>query len=440
MATYYVNSAAAGTNSGANWTNAYTAFGSAVTAATASGDVIKVHYTHQENLAANATYTFANHVNVVSVDKDASDAQTAMAEGGWIGSNSAGRAITLAGAFKVYLFGVTFRFHGSAGLTVNNTDGGHFELESCKLWNSITSNSANHILGNTGNSFCRFVDCDFKSARTSGVGDAILFRGNSEFYGCTFVWATTVTGGLFTVSTTSSLDVRFSGCDFSGLQASTTYFGNNATCASIYTMERCKLSTSPTLLASQTSAPNRGSARLTVLDCESGDTHLAYQYHDAFGSLVLNTSVYFTTTTYSWKIDTTANCSYFTPFVAPIFGVYHSGASAITPYVEILRDGSTTAYQNDEVWLQAGAKTTPGSTIATLSADRCTLANKLAGTLADQAAGAGTGSWTGEGGTAWSGKIDSGSSLTPAEVGDISAQVCVGEPSITVYVDPVIRT
>ena len=63
----------------------------------------------------------------------------------------------------------------------------------------------------------------------------------------------------------------------------------------------------------------------------------------------------------------------------------------------------------------------------------------ILGTPANLDAGAGLGSWTGEGGTAWSGKADAGS-ITPAESGAIRGRWVVGEPSITVYVDPQIRT
>jgi hypothetical protein len=63
----------------------------------------------------------------------------------------------------------------------------------------------------------------------------------------------------------------------------------------------------------------------------------------------------------------------------------------------------------------------------------------LLGTPANQATGAGAGSWTGENATAWFGKCDSGAAITPAEVGEIIGRLVVGEPSITVYLDPQIR-
>lgn len=447
MATYFVSSSGSNTAPYDTWAKAATALQTALTAATAAGDVVALQYnavpSGDAELAGTTTWTFGGNVSLICASNDGGSAYTptAMAEANWVGNSTAARTINLAGAFRVYIYGLTIREHGAGTVSIGTSDGGHFELESCKFWTSITTQSSSWHLGPANNGYTRFKTCEFKAARTSTTSDLYAARARCDFEGCTFVAVTATSGGIFPDAQTGWTRLaRFTGCDFSGLPSSVTYVGNDTRGHSSFVFERCRLSASATMLATQTSVPNRGSAEVLVLDCHSGDTHLAYEYHNAFGSLALNTSVYYTSTGASWKIDTTANCSYFTPFVAPVFGVYHSGTSAVTPYVEILRDGSATAYQNDEVWLQAGAKTTSGSTIATLSSDRCTLANKLSGTLADQAAGAGTGSWTGEGGTAWSGKIDSGSSLTPAEVGDISAQVCVGEPSITVYVDPVIRT
>ena len=191
------------------------------------------------------------------------------------------------------------------------------------------------------------------------------------------------------------------------------------------------------MLATQTNL-NRSSAEVYVFDCASGDTHGLFGYANAMGSVVSDTGIYFTAgaAAQSWKIVTTANCSFYTPFETPWFGYYNTGTSAITPYVEILRDGSATAYQDDEVWMDIAAKVTTTSTLATLYSDRM----MLLGTAANQDAGAGLGSWTGEGGTAWSGKLALGSSITPAENGHIQARIVVGEPASTVYADPQGRT
>ncbi len=173
-------------------------------------------------------------------------------------------------------------------------------------------------------------------------------------------------------------------------------------------------------------------------DCSSGDTHGIMHYADAFGSVVSDAGIYYTTGAagQSWKVVTTANCSAATPFVTPWIAAYHSGVASITPWLEILRDGSSTAYQDDEVWSEWAAKVTSGTVIGTSYSDGM----PLLGTPANQDAGAGTGSWTGENATAWSGMCDSGAAFTPAEVGELLARIVAGEPSITVYVDPQIRT
>jgi len=186
------------------------------------------------------------------------------------------------------------------------------------------------------------------------------------------------------------------------------------------------------------------SCHVWVYNSGTGDNHYLFGYHNALGSITAITGKYASggakydgTNGVSWQIDTTASASYLTPFFTPWIDLYHSGTSAITPKLEILRDGSATAYDNDEVWAEFSYQGTSGSTKATIVDDRMA----LAGTPAAQTTGdLGAGGWTGEGGTAWFGKLHTASTITPAEIGMLRARVCVGVASSTVYVDPYIRT
>jgi hypothetical protein len=194
--------------------------------------------------------------------------------------------------------------------------------------------------------------------------------------------------------------------------------------------------------AAQTPA-SKASNELIVLNCASGDDHYFFGYYNALGSLVAITGKYVSggakydgTNGVSWQIDTTSVASFGTPFVTPWIDLYHSGTAAITPRLEILRDGSATAYDNDEVWAEFSYQGTTGSTKATIVDDRMA----VGGTPAAQTASSlGAGDWTGEGGTAWFGKLNTTSTITPAEIGMLRARVCVGLASATVYVDPYIR-
>ena len=440
MATYYVNSGAGGTGSGADWTNAFTTYAAGVTAATAAGDVIKVHKAHTEELGAATTYTFLESVRTICVDKDSSDALATMAEAAWIGNSTTARTITLNGAFKVYIYGITFRGHGSAAAqAINNTDGGHFELESCKQWFSSTSASSNITLGSTANQYTKLVNHSIKHARTTAGNWTIFHGGMVDYVGGSIIAASTSTAPVFDqISTTAAPgQITLIGCDLSGIQASQTLVADMDRAVAEVKFVQCKLPTTPTVMGVQSSVPNKGSAHVWVFDSNAGDVHTSFGYYDAFGSVVSDTGIYFTAgaAAQSWKIVTTANCSFYTPFETPWVDYYNSTLSAQAPYIEILRDGSATAYQDDEVWLDVMAKTTTGFPISSLTTDRMT----ILGTPANQAAGAGTGSWTGENATAWSGKC-AVASLTPAENGHIRARIVVGEPSITVYADPQIRT
>lgn len=434
MATYRVNSAAAGANDGSSWTDAYTAFGSAVTAASADGDIILVHYTHQEEIAADTTYTLQNNVRVVSVDKDSSDAPTVMGTGGWIGNSTTNRTMSFSGADRrVYLDGITLRTSGATAdsLSVGGSSGFSSVWSGCYFWHGNSATSSVINLANSVGATGRYLDCTFRFGDTS---QKLICNGLVEIIGGSISASGSIPTALFD-SSSSANTVAITGMDLS-LITGTLVQDNDA--GSKFVFDRCRLGSGVVPLASQTSNPTLGSASVLILDSNSGDTHISFGHFDALGSTVSDTSIYFTAgaAAQSWKIDTTSNVKPGVPYVSPWIAMHNTGLSSITPYLEILRDGSASAYTDAEVWAEFVAKTTSGYTIGTRYSDG---AAALA-SGSSQASGAGLGSWTGESGTAWSGKIDSGSSFTPAEVGGITARVVVGVASSTVYVDPQIRT
>lgn len=437
MTTYYVS--ATGNNAaGTSWATAKTTLAGAIALATASGDVILVDKDHTGDnaLASDTTWTILNNISIICVDKNSSDALATMGETAWLGSSSASIAMTFAGAYSCRLHGLTLRNGGSTNksITVCNSDGAHFELSNVMLWLGTTSGSATIYIGLTvvANTF---VYADGIIVRFGAAGQAL-----SLFTGTEFRHMTVSPSGVAPTKLFSSLRggiVRLLDCDLSHCGANTLIGQHSAGQPSQYELTRCKLGANYVALDSQSPA-NRGAASVMLRDCSSGDTHGIMHYADAFGSVVSDAGIYYTTgaAAQSWKVTTTANCSHATPFVTPWIAAYHSGVSSITPSLEILRDGSATAYQDDEVWSEWSAKVTSGTVLGTSYSDGM----PLLGTPANQAAGAGTGAWTGENATAWSGKCDSGAAFTPAETGEILARLVVGEPSITVYLDPQIRT
>jgi len=442
----FVSSTGSNTSPYETWAKAATTLATAITQASTSGDMIAIDAASPPaDIAANTTYTALANISIIASTNSgtATITPTTMGTGTWIGNSTTSYNLSFTGAFKVFLYGLTLRIGGagSVNLFVGNADGGHLELEDCYLWLG-TGSAQRIILGPSGvlNAFQRLKNCTFRFGST---GQGIQCAGTTQLEGGSIASAGSAPTTLF-ANQQNTQAVRWDGGDLSHVTG--TLVPSQTLQSSLWTFSQCKVGAGVTFLASQTPA-NKTSGRVLALDCASGDTHGLFGYYDAFGSVVNDTGIYFTSspnsvlsgataTPSSWKIVTTANCSYYTPFETPWFGYRNSTLSAVTPYVEIARDVSATAYDNDQVWLDVSAKVTSGSTQATLFTTRMA----LLGSPAAIPTGAGTGSWSPGGGSPdWSGKLELGSSITPAEVGHIQARVGVGEPSITVYADPQIR-
>jgi hypothetical protein len=445
LADYFVASGGSNTAPYDTWAKAATSLQTALTAASASGDIIAIQYNGvpagDAEVAGATTYTFNNNVSLIASTNSGTSTitPTAMSTANWIGNSTTNRNITLlAVGFRIYTYGLTFRTAGAtaASLIMATGDGSHWVHDTPYFWSGNTNSGA--VTAFSSQDHQMFVRCVNPTFRFGAVGQFLRISAKAEFTGGEVSSAGSTPTALLTFTSTDpgGCTLVWEGADLSVL-GSNSILGDNTTSAPIVWLTRCKLGTGFSLLATQTNL-NRSSGEVFAFDCSNGDTHGLFAYANAMGSVSSDTGIYFTAgaAAQSWKIVTTAACSYHTPFETPWFSAYNSTLSSQTPYVEILRDGSTTAFQNDEVWGEFSAKVTSGSTQASFSNDKMA----LAGAPANQAAGAGLGSWTGESGTAWSGKVDSGSAITPAELGHIRARIVVGEPSITVYLDPQIRT
>jgi hypothetical protein len=388
VATYFVWTGGSNTSPYDTWAKAATAFGTAVAAATSAGDIIKVSHVNSESISGDANYTFAADVRVISCNKDSSDAPTV---GATITGGAGNYTINLAGAFDVYIYGLTFNCGtggGSRGVQINFNDGGHYETELCTFSPSAGGNVIFNQGSSAANNYSRHIKPTF-NFKTSSAGLQCFNR--VEIYEATL--AGTAPATLIKSSTTHGINATF---------------------------------------------VNKGQTTVTAFNCSSGDTHYALYHGDAFGETAVSTTIYADdgaqydgTNRCSWVITTRENnCSFFTPYVSPWIDRYHSGTSAISLSLECLRDGNTTVYDNDEVWGEFSFKATPAARrrLSVTTAWRCS-----ARLPADRQHIA----WTG-GTTPGKFKLESGS-ITPAEIGHLRARVVVGEPNITVYVDPQIR-
>lgn len=432
MTIYYVSSVdGSDSDDGTTWALAKATLKAGIDLATTDGDQVYVDSAHAEAPTAGVTFTFAANIQVITVNRSTGAATTGASVAGATNNVS----LTFLGAKVALIYGISFSVNGTGDVSILGTDNGSYSFIYCSFITSIGSGSTIIIGTSVGNLFIRFSDCTFTVNNSSAY---ISTDGAIQFYDCIFNGSNLTTA--FQSLGGRQKEVIFEGCDLSTYNS--TLFGNNTGSTALYKLVDCKIGSAITV-AVFTDPVNESNQHVFLYNCASDDTHYALAHYNAIGETTVSTGIYANdgavydgTNRCSWKIVTTANCSYYTPYVSPWIDCYHSGTSAITPYLEILRSGSATAYQDDEVWGEFSYQGTSGSPLAIIVDD----AMALLGTPADQTTGSLDASgWTGENATSWFGKLNPTSTITPAEIGHLRARVCVGEPSITVYIDPTIR-
>lgn len=420
------------------WATAATTFAAAVTQASSAGDVIVVDAANPPaGAAASLVVTLTAGISIIASTNSGTATITPTSMGGsaWVGPN-AGYGIQLNCSGKVYLYGITFKVSGtSATIYVNYNGSGHFEFDNCLIWNAATGGSSYIIFGqsNGGASYAQLKNSQlgFGSAST-----ALRFAGQLDLVGGGIYSGGSIPSTLFNGQGGTAL-LTANGFDLSGM-GTNTLVGNFTTSTATLRFTQCPLSSGLVILGSQ-SLGSKSAAKVYLSDCSVGSVQGLFGYYDALGSVVSDTGTYLTAGAagQSWKVTTTAYCTFGTPFVTPWVDQWNSTLTAITPAMEILRTDSTSAYTNQDMWGEFTAKVTTGTTDSTFYSSRQALVDYLAGTAgAALAAGVGTGSWTGAGATPWSGKVDSGSSITPAYAGYLRARLAVAVPSATIYLNP----
>lgn len=453
MADYFVASGGSNTAPYDTWAKAATSLQTALTAATATGDRVILQYngvpSGDAEVSVDTTYTFGGNVSLICASAD--DANTAftptkMGTANWVGNSTTNRSITLAGAFAVYVYGLTVRTAGSSAddIIASGTAGSDYTLEGCYLWSGNTNTGSRIVFGSsTGTNECAvsLIDTEIRfgataqglnprAVRLKCAGVSISASGSTPTY---------------LIPSIDGLNhaLEFDGCDLSN--CGTALFNNNTGGHRTAVLRQCKIPA--TLVAAQTTYGNKSQIEVLALDCSDGDNHYQMIYNNGIGELIVDTGVYITSdgaaynaanARASWKITTTANASFANPFITPWIAV-HNESTSLTPYVEALRKGSTTKYKESELWSDWMYKDT--ANVTTGSIDRSDRGGIKASTT-DQAASSLTAAdWTGEDATNNAFMKLSPGTITPTEIGDLCVRICVGKASVTdIYIDPKIRT
>lgn len=433
MASYYVDSTAAGAGTGADWANAYTTIATAMSGK-AAGDIFYLAHDHAETAASAVTLTSPGTAaspcffycvdsagTVPPVSADLRDTAT-------ITRTGASSGITLTGVW--FVDGVTFTC-GSGGtntivMTLCNANALPNSFRNCTFRNLTTGTgtiltAVNTALGAT----TEFINCDFEWNGTAG---SLSLFGEARWIGGAVIGSTFPTT-LF-VSQARGTKAHVRGVDLSALGSGKTLVNNGTSMTAVsYLFDRCKLDASVTRAAAITTP---GAQQADFVHCGSSGVSYDVSRHWYEGVLTTETTIVRTggasdgTTGVAWKIDTTANAKWERPFISPPIVIWNTvDGSAVTVTVEGVWGGGAVP-DDDDIWLEVTYLGDNASPLGTVLND--TKANGLAAGAAHSSSAETWGGSTTE--------FSMSATFTPQQAGLISVRVKVGKASDTFYIDP----
>lgn len=416
------------------WANAKKTL-KAVTDLAAAGDTIYVDTGTAQVITAATIYSLATGVRVIASNDKTNFPPQTLSTTGVLSSTGVSSDIRFNGIGVIY--GISFQLNGSSTTTLvlGSADGSKIRLINCDLVVNIPASSTSSITIGASTTQNSEVVLENTTALFSNAGHRIVPNQSLTIIGGKYPRSGGTLPTTLFVGPLRSGIIDIFGADFSN-QTTGTIFGDSVSMPSIVTVRQSKF-------GGATIAPaiSAGSMEITLYDCASTDTHYHIAHYSHTGSTTVSTALYandgacynLAGDKCSWVVAGNANANRANPYVSPWIPRYNELTTAIAPEIEILRNGTTTPYTDTEVWGEWLLKTVGGSPLATLYSD-------FGGHLsagADQDSGVGLSGWTGESGSAWSGKLVC-PSVTPAEIGHISARVVV-TGNFSVYVDPRIR-
>jgi hypothetical protein len=439
MALRYVWSGAAGTGSGADWTNAHTTLSAAITAG-AAGDTYYVAHDHAESVATALTLGFKGTIQspdrVLCVNRAGSVPPVAA-------DLTTGATITTTGTSNLvvqgYLYarGLTFSCGsgtGSPRLAVADSGANSQKFENCAFGIAATGGTGRIDVGTT-NSFQTRVEWVNCSVSFGATGQAIcLFSGGGRFLwrnpagGLGVTGAVLPTGGLFAQFFDRPAEAIISGVDLSNISASLV---GSAYASCGIKFINCKLHAS-VVVASTPPSPRGFTCAIGSHSSGGVGRNEIYAYQ---GTLTTETTIVRTAgasdgvDAYSWKIVTTSNNERDFPFECFEGAVWNTDTGAAkTLTVHVVTNNLT--LQDDEIWLEVEHLGASGVPLATL-------VSGAAATVLTAGANhaASTENWTTTG-LATPVKQKLAVTFTPQMVGPVRWRVKVGRASTTVYVCP----
>lgn len=437
MADLHIKAGSSGTSPFDTWAKAATTMAGATGGV--AGDRYLVSSAHTESNGSSTSINYASSatepVQVLSVSEAAGSGAVALQKGAQVlmSASSANLAIATAG----YFYGIVFTA-GTSGAATSTISLGNSSSLSQRVWfdscdfvlagggsqrvyvNSSTYNKVSHVV---------WRGCNVKMVNASqriGVYGTMEWRGGSLMAGS----ACTV---LMEVGLSSRHGVvNVIGVDLSAGPSNMALVGN-ALGTGLVRFIGCQLP--PNWTGNLVNAFDLVGMRVEMINCDSGDTNYRMWIEEKVGSIKTETALVRAggasdgDTPISWKMASSGNTHIHSPLFSNDMVLRNTTTgSAITLTVEILHD-SVTALKDNEVWLEVDYLGTSGYPLVSNTSNRSDVLS------AGNAHASSSATWTTTG-MSNPNKQKLSVTITPQEVGPITARVAMVKPSYTVYVDP----
>jgi hypothetical protein len=435
---YYVYSGAGGSNDGSSWANAFTTLTTAF-ATEVAGDTLYVAHDHAESTAGAITLTssgtVASPTKIVCVSRAGSVPPVSADRRATAQVLTTGNTnITFQGV--AHYDGIIFRAGNSSGTASIQLSGTSAALrfDNCSLRCGSSGASSRILIGGTSGSGAQ-VAAEFNNTTVSfsAVSQSIQIAGLLKWRNTLAALLGTIPTLLFQPASAGGGMAECIGVDFSAAGSGKTiaYVGGATATSTNMMFFDCKLDAAVTKSAA---AAAIGDTQVEFVRAGGSGTNYTVRRHRHTGLLVEETTIVRTggasdgTTTIAWKIDTTANCSYSTPFECPPIAIWNdTTGSPITATVEGIWGGGAVP-NDDDIWLDV-------EYLGDASSPQGSFVNDGKADLLAAAAGQTSSSETWGGSTT---KFKLACTFTPQQKGWLYARIKCAKASSTFYIDPLI--
>lgn len=395
-----------------------------------SGDTIFISKNHAEAQSTAYSWSLAGSRTApqrfLCVDDTGDPASpTTLSTGAKIEYNG-GTSLTLGVSVVAYWYGIEFK-NGSGTAPVIaclTTVAGFQRYEQCFF--NLSSSGSTGVINLQGS--INWVNCTVSFGATGQTITPTTSGAKFTWIGGSYIAGAAQPTVLIT-GTSRNNEFLLDGVDLSAYSG--TIFSLN-TCGQRVVMRNCKIHASATLHAAMT-----GVARISMYDCDSGNTNYKIRIEDGSGTIVDEETIVRTggasdgTTPISWKMTSNTGALEHYPLYSDEIQFWNDAVgSSVNVRIEVLRD-SATALTDNVAWLEIDYLGDASYPISSMAMDK--MANTLA-SPANQPSSSATWVTTGMSNP---NKQYLDVSFTPQKKGIFIARVAFAPGAVsTLYVDP----